>query len=111
MKNMSFAMTTEQVVDRTKTVTRRFGWWKVKPGDRIRAVRKAMGLKKGEKIQPLAIIEVVSATPEYLNCITKEDCIKEGFPDFEPRDFIDMLCEHYKVTQHKIVNRIEFRYI
>ena len=46
-RNMSFALTTEQFKARTKTVTRRFGWWFLKPGDVVRGVEKAMGLKPG----------------------------------------------------------------
>ena len=48
MRNMSFAMTTEAVRNQTKTVTRRFGWWFLKPGDMVQPVEKAMGLRKGE---------------------------------------------------------------
>jgi len=50
VRNMSFAMTTKQVRNQTKTVTRRFGWWFLKAGDIVQPVEKAMGLKKGEKI-------------------------------------------------------------
>jgi len=53
MRNMSFAMTTDAVIARTKTVTRRTGWKFLKRGDLIRPMRKTMGLKKGEKIEPL----------------------------------------------------------
>lgn len=95
MRNMSFFMTTEQIQNRTKTVTRRLGWWFLKPGDKVRAVRKAMGLRRGEKVEPLAEIEILSARAEPLNAITKNDCIKEGFPNFEPCDFVNMLCRHW----------------
>ena len=111
MRNMSFALTTEQVINRTKTVTRRFGWWFLKPGDKVRAVRKAMGLRKGEKIEPLAEIEILSVRAEPLNAITKDDCVKEGFPEFEPCDFVNMLVKHYKAEPNATINRIEFRYI
>lgn len=112
MRNMSFAMTTEQVIDRTKTVTRRFGWWFLKPGDRVRAVKKAMGLKKGEKIESLCVIEIVSVRAEALCDITQEDCIKEGFGEMTPDEFVAMLCDHYKsVDKQSIVNRIEFKYV
>ena len=47
-RNMSFALTTKQIEDETKDVTRRNGWWFLKPGDQIWAVEKCMGLKKGE---------------------------------------------------------------
>ena len=114
-RNMSFAMTTEQLQDRSKTVTRRFGWLFLKPGDRVRPVRKAMGLKKGEKIEPLLppgeCIEGVSTRSERLNKITKADCIKEGFPHFTPADFVAMLVRHYRIVADKIVNRIEFKYV
>ena len=51
MRNMSFTMTTRQIKNRSTTMTRRFGWWFLKPGDRIQAVEKGMGLKKGEKVK------------------------------------------------------------
>ena len=44
MRNMSFFMTTKQFEDGSKDITRRFGWWNLKPGDRVKAVKKAMGL-------------------------------------------------------------------
>ena len=42
-------LTKEQILARTKTVTRRLGWWFLKPGDVVWACEKCMGLKKGEK--------------------------------------------------------------
>ena len=104
-------MTTEQVMHRTKWVTRRFGWWFLRPGDELCAVKKAMGLKKGEKVVRLAAIRVVSTRPEPLNAITKAECIAEGFPHFEPADFIRMLTAHYRCAEDATVNRIEFEYI
>ena len=66
MKSMSFMLTRQAVIDRTKTVTRRLGWDNLKPGDRLYAVTKAMGLKKGEKQERLGVIEVVSVRREEL---------------------------------------------
>ncbi len=109
-RNMSFAMTTDQIKDRSKTVTRRFGWAFLKPGDEIRAVEKSMGLKKGEKIKRLAMIRVVSVRAEPLNDITQEDVDREGFPLWSPQQFVGMLVDHYKVDPSAIVNRIEFEY-
>ena len=108
---MSFAMTTEQFRNRTKTVTRRFGWLFLKSGDEVRGVEKAMGLQKGEKIKPLGMIRIVSTLQEPLNEITQEDVIREGFPDWTPSQFIKMLVDHYKVDPSKKVNRIEFEYL
>ena len=110
-RNMSFAMTTEQIKDKTKTVTRRFGWNFLEPLTDIWAVEKAMGLKKGEKIKKLRLLHVMSVRKEPLNAITKEDCLKEGFPYFEPEDFVKMMCDHYKCKPNAMINRIEFIYL
>ena len=112
-RNMSFALTTEQFKARTKTVTRRFGWRFLKPGDIVYGVEKAMGLKKGEKIKHLGLIRIVSIRSEPLCFITVEDCKKEGFPEMDPSDFVEMLRGHYgpKITDLTLVNRIEFEYI
>lgn len=119
MKNMSFSMTTEQCKARTKDVTRRFGWWKVKPGMRLRAVEKAMGLKKGEKVKVLGVIEIVSARKERLDAMTAdndygfEEIRREGYPFglHIPGEFVAMICQHYKKKPEDEINRIEFRWI
>jgi hypothetical protein len=110
-RNMSFAMTTEQVKQKQKTVTRRFGWFFLKPGDEIRAVEKAMGLRKGEKIKPICMIRVVSTRKEPLNSISAADVEREGFPGWTPEQFIGMLVDHYRVQRGAMINRIEFEYI
>lgn len=48
-RNMSFALTMKQINDRSKTITRRLGWWFLKVGDEVNAVNKVMGFKKGER--------------------------------------------------------------
>ena len=111
MRNMAFSMTTDQIIDRTKTVTRRFGWWQLKRGDRICAVEKSMGLKKGQKVKKLCIIEIVSSRCVKLNSITKADCNKEGFPKMSPGEFVDMICDHYGCMPNEFINRIEFEYV
>lgn len=111
-RNMSFAMTTEQVANQTKTVTRRFGWWFLKPGDIVQPVEKAMGLQKGEKaIKIGGQIRIVSVRREALSAIDKADCIREGFPAFEPADFTRMIQDRYRCGLHDEVNRIEFEYL
>jgi len=57
MKNMSFMLTKPQMRARTKTVTRRLGWWLLKPGEIIMAVEKSRGRKKGNKLSRLVRFE------------------------------------------------------
>lgn len=111
MRNMSFYHTTEQIRNRSKTVTRRLGWAFLKPGDRVRAVVKGRGLKKGQKVEPLAVLEVVSNTPVLLMDMDRKDLAREGFPDQTVPEFVMFFCKSMKVDPDQVVNRIEFRYI
>ena len=47
-RNMSFALTTAQYNDRTKTETMRLGWAFLKPGEVFMGIKQGQGLKKGE---------------------------------------------------------------
>ena len=98
MRLMSFALTTAQLLDGTKTVTRRVGWAGLRPGDRLLAVRKAMGLRKGESPEVLAEVEVVTVRRERLDAITPADCAAEGFPDKTPEEFVAMFCAHMSIV-------------
>ena len=80
-------------------------------GTRLRGVVKAMGLKKGEQVEVLGIIEVVNARRERLNEITAEDVVAEGFPELSRRQFIDMFCKNMKCRPTDYVTRIEYRYV
>lgn len=112
MRNMSFSLTTEQVRNRTKTVTRRFGWSFLKPGDVLQPVVKSMGLKKGQKAERIGgPIRIVGLRRERLCSITDADCSREGFPEFTAQQFVDMLCEHYGCSSARQINRIEFEYL
>ncbi len=112
MRNISFALTEAQFLDGTKDVTRRMGWAKLKTGDRLRAVRKAMGLKKGETVHVLCEIEVVSVRREPLLNIRSEarGVEREGFPNMTPGEFIEFFCASHKGCEHySEVTRIEFK--
>ena len=109
-RNISFALTKEQFRDQSKTVTRRFGWKFLKAGDVLMAVEKGMGLKKGEKAVRMGMITVMDIRQEALSAITQEDCIREGFPEMSPDDFIQFLMKHHKCKPDDIITRIEFRY-
>ncbi len=111
MRNISFMLTTQQIRDRTKTVTRRCGWWFLKPGDRLQGCVKCQGIKKGEKMEKIAVIEVVRTDPEMLSEMPDEDCAAEGFPDLSAQQFVEMFCKNMKVEAGEFVNRIEFKYV
>lgn len=123
MRNMSFALTTDQIKAGTKTVTRRAGWLHLKPGDMLRPVKKCMGLKPGEKIDPLRDpLRVVSVRREPLKAMTDDldygfrECELEGFGEHPayrwPSEFVAMFCSTHKgCTPETEVTRIEFEYV
>ena len=109
-------LTPDRIQSRIKTVTRRVGWEFLKVGDHLRPVMKCMGLKKGEKMEPLLpgneCIEVVNVSREALVEIDREDIIKEGFSSFTPLDFILFFCSSHKGCKPGTeVTRIEFKYV
>ena len=118
-RNISFALTTEQIQNRSKTVTRRKKWLFVKAGDILNACVRCMGLKPGEKIERLGQIRVVSARRESLfdmvadlsGTYGKEEASKEGFPEMTGPEFVSMFCEHMGGTPDQEVTRIEFEYL
>ena len=117
MRNISFALTTAQFIDRSKTVTRRVGWKKLKPGEVLQGVRKAQGLKKGEKVEPLGLIRVedirfepVSLLIEYLD-YGKREVILEGFPGMSPEEFVAFFLRSHKVNLYDDITRIEYVYL
>jgi len=110
-RNMSFSLTTPQVKAGTKDVTRRLGWWNLRPGQILNAVEKGRGLKKGEKIKVIRQIFVVSAWAEPLWSINGCDIIREGFPKMTPFAFIGMFKKANRCAACVTVNRIEFGYV
>lgn len=110
-RNMSFALTLDQIQARTKTVTRRTGWTFLQPGDTLNAAGKTMGLRKGEKVTIYCQIRVVSVGREPLSAITQEDVILEGFPELTPEEFVAMFCEANRCGRDRVVTRIEFEYV
>lgn len=110
MRNISFALTTPQFINRTKRVTRRLGWKKLSEGEHLMGCEKTMGFKPGEKIKRLGEIIVQDTRWEPLNCITPDDVIAEGFPHLTPEEFISFFCQHNKCEPTTPVNRILFEY-
>lgn len=116
---MSFMLTKEQFRNRTKTVTRRLGWWNLKPGEIVMGVEKSQGLKNGEKIVQLGPIRIKSTRRERLNKMTSHPALYglnevdlEGFHSSTPTEFVKLFCASHKgCTPATEVNRIEFEYL
>ncbi len=114
-RNISFSLTTDQIRDRSKTVTRRKGWKFLKVGDELNACVKCMGLRPGEKIERLARIRVVDVRRESLAKLHGqyglEESRKEGFGDQSGHKFVTMFCQHMGGERDQVVTRIEFEYL
>ena len=118
MRNMSFMLTTDQIKNRTKTVTRRLGWKNLKPGDLLQGCVKCMGLKRGEHPEKLAVIRIVSVYLEPLNLLCgnrkygMNEMLLEGFPNMQhPEEFVRMFRNHMNCRADQEVTRIEFEYV
>ena len=115
-RNISFALTTDQIRNRTKTVTRRLRWLNLKNGDVLNACVKWMGFKPGEQIERLGQIRVVSVRREPLSSMWLEpygsnEAKSEGFPEMTGAQFVAMFCKHMKCDEDQEVTRIEFEYL
>lgn len=116
MRNISFALTTAQIIDRSKTVTRRLGWATLKPGTVLCAVEKSQGLGKGGKVRRLGQIRVVDVRQEPLRCMHgtsygDAEATREGFPTMSGEQFAAMFCEHMGCSLDTVVTRIEFEHL
>ena len=127
---MSAAFTEAAVRDRTKTVTRRKGWWEdkngrrmVKPGDRLTLCRKVMGRKAGEPLERIADVEVTDVRRERLDRMLTD--LDYGFDETEregmrttnpaavfPSVFVDLyFVAAQGMDPSDYVTRIEWRYV
>jgi hypothetical protein len=119
MQNMSFMLTTEQVEQQTKLVTRRMGWLLLRAGDVLQPVERCMGIPKGGSIVRIGgPIMVTSVRREPLLSMSVdraygvEECALEGFPELTPYEFIEMFCKsHRGCTPASEVTRISFKYL
>ena len=111
MRNMSFRHTKKQILEQTKTVTRRLGWRFLKRFDLVQPVERTMGLKKGEKVKKLGPpIRIVSVRREWLWDMKKEDVAREGFKGFTLAKFMYLFCRINDCEVDQEVTRIEFEY-
>lgn len=111
MRNMSFALTTAQIRDRSKTVTRRTGWVRLRPDTLIQPVVKSQGLKKGEHVEKIGgPIRVVRVDRVVLGDISVQDVHREGFHELTKPQFLRMFKRLNGCRRDAVVTRIEFTY-
>jgi hypothetical protein len=111
MRNMSFALTAQQIRDGTKNVTRRIGWNNLKIGEILMACEKSRGIGKGGHIVRIRKIRVTDIRKEQLNSITPEEVLHEGFVGMTPDEFVAMFCEANGCKPDATVNRFRFEYV
>lgn len=112
MRNMSFALTTRQVRERSKTVTRRNGWKFARVGMIVQPVIKSQGIPKGGHVEKIGgPIRFVEVWHERLNTITNADVQREGFPTLSRRGFVDLYLEANGGARDQLVTRIRFEYL
>lgn len=118
---MPFSLTTAQIDARTKTVTRRLGWLRLKEGDAVCAVDRCMGLRKGQTVRRLAVLRIDTIVREPLRRMLDEpdygqqECLREGFgPGTScpgPSEFVDFFCRsHMGCTPETTITRIAFSF-
>lgn len=116
MRNMSFSMTTQQVRDGSKDITRRDGWRRLPVGALLCAIEKGMGLKRGEQVVRIRVIRVKENRQEPLQALLDdpvygaEEMRREGFPGMDPAEFVGRF-RLRGVMPDKPLSRIVFEYV
>ncbi len=123
--HVSFIMTKGAVRRREKTVTRRLRAERVTPGGLFVPVAQAQGLKRGEKHVSLwpqcrwvskraENLEDLLDPDKYSYVEAKREMVREGFPDMEPAEFVEM----FRRANHKLTGpyplplfRLELEYL
>ena len=114
MRNISFSLTTPQVIDQTKDITRRLGWKFLKVGDQLMACEKCQGIKKGGLVR-LGSITIKSIRYEPLSAMNSttygdEEARREGFPHLSGRAFVKNFCHAMNCHPDTEITRVEFTY-
>jgi hypothetical protein len=115
---MAFSHTAQQLLDRSKTVTRRTGWRTLKAGDLVQAVEKSRGLKKGERVRVLGILRIKDVRIEPLSRLlidaryAEDELPREGFPCWLRDEFVAMFVRMNRLRSTDVaITRIEFEYV
>ena len=113
---ISVRHTMEPVLNRTKTVSRRDGWWERKNGtrqlvvgQRLRLCDQTMGLR-GRSPIVVGIVHVGSVTREPLGEITDADVAREGFPHMTAIEFVKFYTTTFRVEPDLVLTRIGWSY-
>ena len=115
--NMAFTKTIDQMYNYNKTVTRRDGWPSAYCGQIIMAVEKSQGLALGERVKPIHEIQLLTPRWERIDLLLTDrvygesEVILEGFPDWTPQMFVEMLCDLDKKRPDELIHRLEFRHL
>lgn len=111
-------LTQPQIRAKTKRVTRRVGWFNLKPGQLLQGCEKCQGIPPGGRMVKLGVIRVESAVGEPLRRLIDDpaygaaEVILEGFPEMTPEEFVSFFCKSHKgCTPDTIVCRIAFDYV
>lgn len=116
MQLMACSLTTDAVLERRKTVTRRFqSWGTLRPGVSLCLVRKSMGRHRPdgtvEPLHRLAVVTIVDVDTQRLDAIPAADVEREGFPGWTPAQFVKMFTDsHHGCGPGSLVAVIRFRY-
>lgn len=113
---MSVAATTDAVVARTKTETRRLGWEWLMPGVDLDLCRKVQGRRRAdgtvEPLERLARVHVWQTGRERLDSITQESVDREGVPGVHtPEAFVRFYCLAFGCTPDTMVTVIRWDYL
>lgn len=104
---MSFRRTQRQLWAGEKDVTRRLGWWELaRPGLEFKAVSRTPR-NPGLNYLEMGVYRVLSNGPSRLGDVDRLECVREGFPDLSPTEFVDLFC-HGRPDHDLVVNRIEY---
>src|SRR5262245_45006217 len=106
MRCIEFRHASAPLLAGSKTVTRRKGWKKLKPGTEMMAGRAHRGVRR-EGREDFGVILVKSVRRVRLGDIDAAEVALEGYPELTPAEF---LARFFKgVNPDAVVTRIEFR--
>jgi hypothetical protein len=119
MRLISFNHTSEQIRDRTKTVTRRTGWKNLTTGTLLLACEKTRNVER-ENREELAVIRVLNVRQEPLRRMLDDkrygraEIRREGFEGHSkygtPEKWVEWFCRTHDCTPDSEITRIEFAY-